>query len=62
MVYGFGQHGASPAFVAACDEFVFLDGASGVTGSHTPSTPKVSGGGLEVLMRQGLSSATPPGR
>ncbi len=61
MVYGFGQHGASPAFVAACDEFVFLDGASGVTGSHTPSTPKGSGGGLEVLMRQGLSSATPPG-
>lgn len=28
MVLGFGQQGASPAFVAACDEFVFLNGAA----------------------------------
>lgn len=28
MVLGFGQQGASPAFVAACDEFVFLLGAA----------------------------------
>lgn len=27
MVHGFGQQGASPAFMAACDEFVFLLGA-----------------------------------
>lgn len=27
-VLGFGHQGASPAFVAACDEFVFLQGAA----------------------------------
>jgi hypothetical protein len=50
MVYGFGQYGASPAFMAACDEFVFLDG-----------TPK-GGDSVEVLMRQGLSPAPQPGQ
>lgn len=45
MVYGFGQHSASPAFMAACDEFVFLDGR---------------GGSPELLVRQGLLSAQPP--
>jgi hypothetical protein len=42
-VHGFGQHGASPAFVAACDEFVFLDGARQ--------------GADQLLLRQGLSPA-----
>ena len=37
MVYGFGQQGASPAFVAACDEFVILNPAPGVEPSpHGP--------------------------
>jgi len=47
MVYGFGQHGASPAFIAACDEFVFLDGSSVALGAGNP----------ELLMRQGFDPA-----
>lgn len=47
LVHGFGQHGASPAFVAACDEFVCLDSS-------------ISGSSPELLVRQGLPSAQPP--
>jgi len=47
LVHGFGQYGASPAFVAACDEFVFLDGS----GNSTPQD-----GRQELLVRQGLHS------
>lgn len=62
VVYGFGQYGASPAFMAACDEFVFLDGSrSDKNSSNIPGTPK-GGGSVEVLMRQGLSPAPQPGQ
>lgn len=67
MVYGFGQHGASPAFVAACDEFVFLDSPGGdrnhshCDDDNTPGTPK-GGGSVQVLMRQGLAPAALPRR
>lgn len=53
MVYGFGQYGASPAFVAACDEFVFLDGSADA-GSRSGSAR------AEMLVRQGLSAPPPP--
>jgi hypothetical protein len=55
VVYGFGQYGASPAFVAACDEFVFLDGTGdgGGGGSRgSSSTPRAAGATL--LMRKGM--------
>ena len=55
LVYGFGQYGASPAFVAACDEFVFLDGSGNSNGG-----PAQGGdGGAEVLVRKGLSAVPP---
>jgi hypothetical protein len=59
VVYGFGQHGASPAFVAACDEFVFLDGSDGDKNNNPHGTPK-GGGSVELLMRQGLAPAPLP--
>ncbi|MCW5672280.1 MAG: hypothetical protein KIT86_21680, partial [Hydrogenophaga sp.] len=45
-VYGFGQQGASLAFMAACDEFVYLDGSADA-GSGSGSS---SGGGLFLFI------------
>lgn len=47
MVYGYGQYGTSPAFIAACDGFVFLDGSSVALGASSP----------ELLVRQGFDPA-----
>lgn len=56
LVYGFGQYSASPALVAACDEFVFLDGSNGAGGSSSGN----NSGSPALLVRQGLSPASPP--
>lgn len=39
LVYGFGQQGASPAFMAACDEFVILNPAPSVEQMVAPPLP-----------------------
>jgi len=52
-VYGFGQQGASLAFMAACDEFVYLDDSTDA-GSSSGSAR------AEMLVRQGLSAPPPP--